>query len=875
MKQYTFTRSLLASAIIVALGGCVETGSDADHASGESTTGDTADGQDRVPRSSSAAVDFDPENQVIPFPSNLLFEAADNPVPDGTLNAPIDEDDPDSAALVEGLNALNGFSTIASWRLEFTGELDPDSLTAGESVRVFKLETAGETYPERVQGEGVERELVPGEDFEVRYETGIAADGSDSYLLKIIPSRPLEHDATYTAVVTDGVRDTDGHRVGSPIEWSVANGTGLLDQCDDDNLPDEPFLQCVTNDAVGPVVDDPETGLDRSDLIMGWGVTTQREDRTFAATADFLKDEVLSDFDEPLMEFLDAESVPLDSAPLTPGGKAKVWPGTVRLPYGLDAVGLDDDGDATESLLAGEAQAASENHPFLNTKWDCTSDSCNSDEALGLLDDAEPEVPQVRSIQQIPAIMATPTEGDGPFPLVIFQHAIQQDRSTALAIADELADQGYAVMAIDMPLHGLSLHQLDIENDTDAQRVDLHSTQINRAMEAVEDGIEGTLTGEDRLAEHHERTFHANATDPSEYSDETATEGWFVFDEEEEEFVAADEDTEDAILFDASIDPSGQHFLVPDTPLLQRDIMRQAALDLTMIAHYVRAELTRQVCVDVELADDFQGPISWLVGETTDAGCEEDSFYDVIDRNEIHFLGHSVGNIVAAPFLAYDQEIRSASFMAPTGGIMRTLEGSETIGPILREGLAEAGLQPGEEDYYRFFNVVSAAIDPIEPLNHAEAMATRTGSGDESEDRPIYMAQIVGNDGTAGTESDPDLVLPPTVDGWPTAGSTPLADAMGLAHDPVGQSGDSISVGDEGTPLQTRVSFRFGDHASFLLTLDEADEPEGNVAGFPYEGQAYDEDLDPHFEMQNQVGSFLLNNGEQLEIEDSDMVEIQ
>ena len=860
MKPHTVTRSLLAAAIAVALGGCVETGSEADHSrSGEGVAGDGT-GSQTIPQSSDTRVNFDPENQVIPFPNNLLFEAADNPVTDGTLNAPVDEDDPDSAALIKALNALNGFSTIASWRLEFSNPVDPDSLVAGETVRVFKLNTAGNTYPERIQGESVEKELVGGEDFEVKY---LDEDGSGPFRMKIVPRRPLEHDTTYAAVVTDGVLDTEGHRVGSRAAWTLAKGSDRLDRCNDSDVADETFLQCFTNNAIAPVAEDPSTGLSRSEMIMGWGVTTQREDRTFAAAADTLKSAIDGMANEAengfaAMHFLDASSVPLDEAPTTPGEQARVWPGTVALPYGLDAPEVNMDGAPTTDDV------------FLNTQWDCGEDGCNTDAALGLLDeDDDVRAPEAKSFQQVPAVMATPAgePPEGGFPLVLFQHAIQQDRSTALAIADELAEQGYAVMAIDMPMHGMVLHQLDIDNPTDAQRVDLHATRVNAAMDVVDDdGFEGFLTGEDRLPIHHERTFYANAVDRAEYEGEIATEGIKEIGEDEEE-----------VHFRADVDPSGEHFLVPDNPLLQRDIMRQAALDLTMVAHYLRGGHTDQICVDVELIDGFQGPLSWLIGEITDSGCEQDSFDEVINTSEIHFLGHSVGNIVAAPFLAYDQEIRSASFMAPTGGIMRTLEGSETIGPILREGLGEAGLKPGDEDYYRFFNVVSAAIDPIEPLNHADAMTTRMGAGEETEDRPIYMAQIVGNDGTAGTESDADLVLPPTVDGWATAGSTPLANAMGLRHDPVGTVGDGITVGDGETPLQTRVSFRYGDHASFLLTLDEADEPEGHVAGFPYEEQDYNPDLDPHDEMQRQVGSFLLNNGQQLNIggDNPDMVEPQ
>ena len=59
MKPYTFTRSLLAGAIVLAVAGCVETGSDANHSSESSVGGDDTGGQN-IPQSSDTRVNFDP-----------------------------------------------------------------------------------------------------------------------------------------------------------------------------------------------------------------------------------------------------------------------------------------------------------------------------------------------------------------------------------------------------------------------------------------------------------------------------------------------------------------------------------------------------------------------------------------------------------------------------------------------------------------------------------------------------------------------------------------------------------------------------------------------------------------------------------------------
>ncbi|HEV7557188.1 MAG TPA: hypothetical protein VGO00_17090, partial [Kofleriaceae bacterium] len=58
---------------------------------------------------------------------------------------------------------------------------------------------------------------------------------------------------------------------------------------------------------------------------------------------------------------------------------------------------------------------------------------------------------------QIPVVIVIP-QGAAPaagFPVVMFQHGLGGDRTTALAIANELARSGIATVAIDAPLHGM------------------------------------------------------------------------------------------------------------------------------------------------------------------------------------------------------------------------------------------------------------------------------------------------------------------------------------------------------------------------------------------------------------------------------------
>ena len=891
----TVLRGLGISVLALAITGCIDTDSSASMSENGETLGQASDGN---PVSETTAVAFDPENEVLPFPNNLLFEAgaeADSDF-DGTLNVPLDDPDSESAALINAVNALDGFSTIGSWRLAFTGPVDEGTLSP--AVRVFRLDM-GEApdHASRIRPEALSGELVEGEDYELDYRPG-----TDE--LRIIPSTPLGYNEYYTVVVTDDLKDPQGNTVSSPLQWEVALGSSQVESwCPDDepyspdsDKPDRALLQCMTHFAVDPVVSDPATGLDRDDLVMGWGITTQREDITFEALADSMVDELgsLHDSKDSLLTLFDAGSAELeegelpllqdvkrglgddDSGPRTPGGNARVFPGVIHLPYYLaePADGMLDRITQTEGgerINDGEPLA---DDSAIGSHWSCNGESCNTDSNRNA---GEPSLPEWQHTQAVQTVLALPDGEqadvpDGPYPVVIFQHAIQQDRSNALAIADELAQQGYAAMGIDMPLHGIVPHMLDPEDESTEGRISLFAPALNEAIDETEEMFDSRP-----LPVHYERHFYLNLLAEDEYAEDFAKEDY------------SDDDPNHQQYIDKAVDASGQHFLVPDTPLSQRDILRQGALDLVSLAHYLRNGWFKQTCLLQDDSNLLESTWDTLTGdsgvfENDDLAVLRESLLDdsglvdnctvnlseELDTNELHFASHSLSNVVAAPFLAYDGEISTVSHLLPLGGIMRTLEASETVGPLLREGLAEAGLSPGDEDYYRFFTLVQGALDAVEPLNLADQIATDAG-GDE---RPLYLSQVLGNE---GSEPNPqDLVLPAEVEGWPLAGSNPLARQLGADFRPNALDGSDGTVdldtqnsdGTEG-PLQAAVGFRFGSHALPLLEISQDEDPRDN-------GQdQFDIPHGPevHQEMQRQLGSFIANDGQSIEAVETDFLE--
>ncbi len=804
----TSVKGLLASSLAIMLAGCLSTGGEA---TSNDTTGAGNGSGDQGDRGFSAVnVAFDPANQILPFPTNLLFEADATAPKDGTVNAPVADPEASSAALVQGLNELDGFSTIAPWRVAFTGDVDAASLQAGDTVRVFRMITTGNTYPERVQPTAVDRELEPETEYRVQYN-------AEAHELLIIPTGALDKGTSYTAVITKGVLDPEGAMVGSPLQWSIAKGTNLLSECDSPDRSDPALLQCTTNPAIAPLMDDSRFGLSRDDLLLGWGVTTQQQDETFLELAKAIK---TSGFPAPIdggvtcetaVCFLTISSLPGRDAPKAPGDKAIIFPGTIKLPSFI----------ATPENTDIWGNTPTTDDVVLSSKWTCDAGSCNTDEARGLTDGANAQAPQLTGWNTVPVVLAVPDPDasevpprpEGGYPLVIFQHAIQQDRTNALAIASELARKGFAVIAIDMPLHGLVRNQLP-EGDS---RLDLHAANLNDQL------FNSDLNAARNIIPLKiERTFYLD-------------------------LVGGENDAADGI-----IDSSGAHFLNPSQPLTQRDTLRQGGLDLVSLVHYIRSGQISQCGTADGVFDDFG------LTKTCSSSRFSIKLFEHVNFNELHFLGHSVGNIVAAPFLAQDPDIRSVAMLTPTGGIMETLAASDTIGPQLAEGLAESGVFPGTEDYFRFFAVVQAAIDSVDPLNHAQAIANPDDANGDPQARPVYLSQVVGNNGSEASPSD--LVLPPSVSpNAPLAGSTPLANAMGLEF--VGQSNlDSGIVtpstrADGTTPqgLQIAVPFRFGAHSSPLLPDTLVDDPRSDETGATValpNGEAV------HFEMQMQVADF-------------------
>lgn len=370
---------------------------------------------------------FDPSNGIIPFPNDLLFQGST----DGTINIPglneADLSDPQVA-----INGVDGFSTIAPMSAGFAGPIDPASVTPA-TVRVFEVGTTG----------GAVTSFIAELAFETGSGTGdfVASVSSiDSSSLVILPLKPLKPKSSYLVVITSGLKSVKGNSMLPSTTYALAKNTSayyaLPTGPREPNLPPAfasftdaelaslEGLRQLVNAAEAVAVGGASPALTNADIILGWSFTTQSIN------------DVLSQVRTDVRAATPAALFGPGPIPV-PGVSAAIYVGGLTVPYYLTAAsGVND-----PTPLGSFWKAADGSHLAYQT---------------GKLS------PVVTSTQTIPVLLSTPAGGcGGPCQVIIYQHGITTNRATLLAIADSMASAGFAVIAIDLPMHGITGNETD------------------------------------------------------------------------------------------------------------------------------------------------------------------------------------------------------------------------------------------------------------------------------------------------------------------------------------------------------------------------------------------------------------------------------
>ncbi|HET6582882.1 MAG TPA: hypothetical protein VFG69_05535, partial [Nannocystaceae bacterium] len=241
--------------------------------------------------------------------------------------------------------------------------------------------------------------------------------------------------------------------------------------------------------------------------------------------------------------------------------------------------------------------------------------------------------PVPQGFYDVPATAWLPDEGDGPFPTVIFGHALTGERHSASWFAFLLTQSGYAVVAIDAPKHG----------------------------------------------DHPDRAIGNSALD----------------------------------LFGLGGDP-----LDPFLALSARDNFRQAAYD--------KLQLVRAIEAGLNVTPDGQPDF---------------------DFKRLHYIGTSLGAVMAPQFLAYAPAIRSATMIVGGARLTEIVQGEDLSNLI---AFLTASLT--DDERVRMLAIAQTAIDGGDPELFAPWVVADRISGFEGA-RPNVLVQMAVDDAVVPNSS--------------------------------------------------------------------------------------------------------------------------
>jgi dienelactone hydrolase len=339
---------------------------------------------------------YAPPVDVVPYPIDLYN-------PTGTrLTVPVKVTSPLAAAL----NTLDGFSTSAVISAPFNAPLDPASLIpwnplsmapSAASIFVFNV-TANPPTP-----------LMPGTDYTVRVQTAAGSGGS---VLEIVPLRPLAPRTRYGFIVTNRVRSSSAVAANPDLIFGAVRDTHLAGGM---SVPGQQALDPLFP-AITPLITLAQgLGLAGNSVVVAWTMQTQSITNVLDVvdTTTGARPFVLAPMN-------------ITTAQLGLAGLANIYAGYLDVAYY---------GDPAAPLTSF----------WVNNQF--------------VPPNVTNPTPLVRvPNQRIPVLATLPNMGvkpPGGWPIVIFQHGITLDRTVMFAMADSFAQAGFAVIAIDLPLHGV------------------------------------------------------------------------------------------------------------------------------------------------------------------------------------------------------------------------------------------------------------------------------------------------------------------------------------------------------------------------------------------------------------------------------------
>jgi pimeloyl-ACP methyl ester carboxylesterase len=379
-----------------------------------------------VTQPSSNTALFHPAAGVLPYPTDLYFAGST----DGTLNIqPANALMPNQSAV----NALDGFSTTAVIRERFGGALNPASFTAA-SVIIVPVSTDNLT---KATTGVLGLPLTLGTDFSagLGQEAGVGAT-----ILEIKPLHPLLPSTCLSGGMFLGPNCTSG------TGYLVFLMNGITDASGNPAVPDSDYASIKAALPTCAAISDATlhsicllTGahlqiaaalhLNPANIVLSFSFTTE-------STVDTL---------ELISATATAQTITVQHPPgfttaalgLGLPGHADLYVGVLSVPYYSSKTA-----PLTEYWHAP---------PF---PLDTTSSFVTRFNPLPV-PTATLQIPVLVSVPNAASAFGAVSPAAG-WPLLIFQHGITRNREDMFGVADSFADAGFVVVAVDLPLHGIT-----------------------------------------------------------------------------------------------------------------------------------------------------------------------------------------------------------------------------------------------------------------------------------------------------------------------------------------------------------------------------------------------------------------------------------
>jgi len=662
-----------------------------------------------------------------PFPYPIDFYFAGSAT--GTLNIPL------SGSLypsvTSALNNLDGYSTTGVIRAYFGGALNPATLAAGTIVLQVKIDNATKATV------GFVRPLIQGTDYSVALATDA---GVGNTIVEITPLHPLVPSTAgtnngYLVILTNAIQDTLGNHAIPDSDYATILGA-LQEPSPCSSIPATSPLNgiCLLTGAQLQVAAAvlPGLGINPANIVQTFSFSTQS----------------IADVMGVVEQLAAAQSIHVNCPPqlvqASPLHAADLCVGVTTVPYYLSR--------AAPLTQSWQGQGASALTRF-NPKPIATQNI------------------QIPVLVSVPHGVAAPASG---WPVAMVVHGLTRSREDALAMSDSFASAGFVVVAIDMPLHGIT-NQMD----------PFYASGGNPLYGGL--GLPAPTAAEPSI----ERTFDLD--------------------------LGTNNAAGNGVIYgsppDGKIDPSGSWFLNLTAPLVGRDNFREGPADLITLAHSLEANGITVVAP--------AGSIKVDPARVHYVGLS---------------LGAVMGTVYlgSTPNLA---DAQTASLAAPGGGYARYLTESASFSAAFLPILEAQGLIPGTSLFANYTRDLQNITDSSDPWNfiaaavayHPTHIMQMVGGGIQNgtatlpdqvipnvgTQRLISAAPYGGMNGTLGGPGLPELnTLGNNIsaNGW-RAYTNFICGAHGSLFDP------SINAKTTGEMQAQAVTFAAGSAAGNVIVL--------------------------------------------------------